>query len=96
MDTGTLNAWRLRILMGIGVLLLLVDILDGKALDLQIPWWIAIYLIIASFYFASNPQKIDRKRTAEVFTYLFFPGAFVTVLVPACAVFLFLIGFTSL
>ena len=83
-------------MMGIGVLLLVGDLVDIEALKLQIPWWISIYLIGASFYFASNPQKLDRKRSAEVFTYLLFPGAFVTVLVPAYAVFLFLIGYTNL
>jgi len=96
MNTEALNAWRLRILMGIGVLLLLGDLVDAEALQLQIPWWISLYLIFASFYFASNPQKMARKRSAEMLTYLLFPGAFVTVLVPAYAVFLFLIGFTSL
>jgi hypothetical protein len=95
MDTEALNAWRLRLLMGIGVFLLLGNLVDIEALDLQIPWWISLYLIFASFYFASNPQKLNRKRSAEVLTYFLFPGAFVTVLVPAYAVFLFLIGYTN-
>ncbi len=88
-DIETRTIWQLRILMGIGVLVLLIDLIEPTYFDLQIPWWISLYLVVGSFYFAANAQKIVIKRSEEVLTYFFFPGAFVTALVPVYAIILF-------
>jgi hypothetical protein len=42
--------------------------------------------------FCQQAQQMVLERRAEVLTYLLFPGAFVTALVPAYTLFLFLIG----
>jgi hypothetical protein len=92
MDTEARNLWQLRILMGMGVLFLLTDLVERQSLGLRIPWMISIYLISASFYFARHAQKMVIERREEALTYLLFPGAFVTALVPAYTLFLFLVG----
>ena len=92
MDTEARNLWQLRILMGMGVLFLLADLVERQSLGLRIPWMISIYLISASFYFAKHAQKMVLERREEALTYLLFPGAFVTALVPAYTLFLFLVG----
>ena len=46
----------------------------------------------ASFYFAKHAQRMVLERREEVLTYFLFPGAFITALVPAYTLFLFLIG----
>lgn len=92
MDTEARNLWQLRILMGMGVLFLLADLVERQSLGLRIPWMISIYLISASFYFAKHAQKMVIERREEALTYLLFPGAFVTALVPAYTLFLFLVG----
>ena len=92
MDTEARNLWQLRILMGMGVLFLLADLVERQSLGLGIPWMISIYLISASFYFAKHAQKMVIERREEALTYLLFPGAFVTALVPAYTLFLFLVG----
>ena len=92
MDIETRNIWQLRVLMGLGVLLLLADLVERQSLGLRIPWLISLYLIGASFYFAKHAQKMVVKHREEVLTYFLFPGAFVTALVPAYTLFLFLIG----
>jgi len=92
MDTEARNLWQLRILMGMGVLFLLADLVERQSLGLRIPWMISIYLISASFYFARHAQKMVIERREEALTYLLFPGAFVTALVPAYTLFLFLVG----
>lgn len=84
--------WQLRILMGIGVLLLLADLVERQSLGLRIPWMLSLYLIVASFYFAMQAQKMVLERRAQALTYFLFPGAFVTALVPAYTLFLFIVG----
>lgn len=92
MDAEYRNLLQLRILMCLGVLLLLADLVEKQSLGLKVPWVISIYLIGASFYFARHAQKMGLERREEVLTYLLFPGAFITALVPAYTLFLFLVG----
>ena len=89
MNRETRTIWQLRILMGIGVLVIVFDLVEPTRLELGIPWYMSIYLIAASFYFAANSQKMVAKRSEEMLTYFFFPGAFVTALIPAYAIALF-------
>lgn len=89
MDRETRTIWQLRIFMGIGVLVIIFDLLEPTRLELGIPWYMSIYLIAASFYFAANARKMVVKRSEEMLTYFFFPGAFVTALIPAYAITLF-------
>jgi len=95
LDIETRTIWQLRILMGIGVLVLVIDFIEPTYLELQIPWWISLYLMVGSFYFAANAHKMVIKRSEEALTYFFFPGAFVTALVPVYAVILVLVSLTS-
>jgi NhaP-type Na+/H+ or K+/H+ antiporter len=87
--------WQLRVLMGIGVLILVFDFIEPTYLGLQIPWYMSIYLVVASFYFAANAQKMVMRRSEEMLTYFFFPGAFVTALIPAYAITLFFATYTT-
>ncbi|MGE0821038.1 MAG: hypothetical protein AB7G75_28315 [Candidatus Binatia bacterium] len=95
MDAESRTIWQLRILMGVGVLLLLSDLVERQSLGLRIPWLLSCYLIGASFYFAMYAQKMVLNRKEEMLTYMLFPGAFVTALVPAYTLFLFLVGFSD-
>jgi len=92
MDAEKRNLLQLRILMCLGVFLLIADLIERQSLGLKIPWLISLYLIGASFYFAKCAQKIVLERREEVLTYFLFPGAFITALVPAYTLFLFLIS----
>lgn len=95
MDRERWTIWQLRVLMGIGVLVLVFDFIEPTYLNLQIPWYMSIYLVAASFYFAANAQKMVIKRSEEMLTYFFFPGAFVTALIPAYAITLFFAMYTN-
>ncbi len=92
MNAENRNLLQLRILMCLGVLLLLADLVERQSLGLKVPWLISVYLIGASFYFAKYARKMVLERREEVLTYFLFPGAFVTALVPAYTLFLFLAG----
>lgn len=92
MDAEKRTLWQLRVLMCLGVLLLLADLVERQSLGLRVPWVISIYLISASFYFAKHGQKMVTERREEALTYFLFPGAFVTALVPAYTLFLYLAG----
>jgi hypothetical protein len=95
MDQETRTIWLLRVLMGIGVLVIMFDFIEPTRLEMGIPWYISIYLVAASFYFAANAQKMVVKRSEEMLTYFFFPGAFVTALIPAYAITLFFAMYTT-
>lgn len=95
MDRETRTIWQLRVFMGIGVLIVVFDLIEPTRLELGIPWYMSIYLIAASFYFAVNAQKMVVKRSEEMLTYFFFPGAFVTALIPAYAITLFFAMYTT-
>lgn len=95
MDRGTRTIWQLRVFMGIGVLVIVFDLIEPTRLELGIPWYMSIYLVAASFYFAANAQKMVVKRSEEMLTYFFFPGAFVTALIPAYAITLFFAMYTT-
>lgn len=92
MDVEKRNLWQLRALMFLGVLLLLADLVERQSLGLKVPWGISLYLISASFYFAKHGQEMVTERREEALTYFLFPGAFVTALVPAYTLFLYLAG----
>jgi len=92
MDVEKRNLLLLRVLMCLGVFLLLADLVERQSLGLRVPWLISLYLISASFYFAKNAQRMVFARREEILTYFLFPGAFITALVPAYTLFLFLIG----
>ena len=92
MDAENRNLWQLRICMCLGVLLLLADLVERQSLGLKVPWLISLYLISASFYFARHGQKMVMERREEMLTCFLFPGAFITALVPAYTLFLFLVG----
>ena len=90
MNAETRTLLYLRVLMCLGVLLLLADLVERQSLGLRVPWLMSLYLIAASFYFAKYGQKMVTRRREEVMTYLLFPGAFVTALVPGYILFLYL------
>jgi hypothetical protein len=92
MNAESRNLLQLRILMCLGVLLLLADLVERQSLGLRVPWLISVYLICASFYFARHAQKMGLEHREEVLTYFFFPGAFITALVPAYTLLLFLVS----
>lgn len=92
MDAEKRNLWQLRVLMCLGVFLLLADLVERQSLGLKVPWVISLYLIGASFYFAKHGQTMVTERREEALTYFLFPGAFVTALVPAYTLFLYLAG----
>jgi hypothetical protein len=95
MDRETRTIWQLRVLMGIGVLVVVFDFIEPTYLQMGIPWYISLYLVAASFYFAANAQRMVLKRSDEMLTYFFFPGAFMTALIPAYAIALFLAMYTT-
>jgi len=90
MDAEKRTLWQLRVLMFLGVLLLLVDLIERQSLGLKVPWIISLYLMSSSLYFAKHGQKMVTNLQEEVLTYFLFPGAFVTALVPAYTLFLYL------
>jgi hypothetical protein len=91
-DVEKRNLLLLRLLMCLGVFLLLADLVERQSLGLKVPWLISFYLISSSLYFAKCAQKMVLGRREEVLTYFLFPGAFITALVPAYTLFLFLIS----
>ena len=95
MNRETRTMWQLRIFMGIGVLVLVLDFIEPTRLELGIPWYMSIYLVAASFYFTAKAQKMVVKRSEEMLTYFFFPGAFVTALIPVYAITLFFAMYTT-
>ena len=96
MKAESFNTLRPRVLLAIGIVLIISDIVGQGILGLGIPWWIGIYLISASLYFSINLQKMVEKETEAIFVYLFFPGAFITALIPAYATLLYLALYTEL
>ena len=89
------NFVRLQWLLMCGILLIFFDIAGIIPLGLDMPAWLGIYLMLTSSYFAVNPDKRVEERKEEIFVYMCFPGALVTLLIPFYAVLLFVsdIGF---
>ena len=84
-----LEAWKLRLLLGSGLAILFFNSFGGSLLGMHIPHGLDFYLTIASCYFAMNPQRRAERRRDEVLTSMFFPGAFVTALLPFFSLLLF-------
>jgi hypothetical protein len=82
------NAWKLRIFLLLGLALIVFDNVSEGQLSLGVPRGLALYLIASSLYFAINPQKRVEKAVRRALVYSFFPGAFVTTLVPLYTVLL--------
>lgn len=78
----TWEVWKLRGLLLCGLLLLLIDAVNEQVLGVRIPNALALYLAIASFYFAIDPQKHFFHYREQVLLFCLFPGAFVTALLP--------------
>ena len=86
-----LETWKLRVLLISGLVVLFLNSFDGSLLDMHIPRGLDFYLTIASVYFATNPQKRAERTRDHVFTSMFFPGAFVTALLPFFSLLMFAI-----
>jgi hypothetical protein len=85
----TWNAWQLRGLLLSGLSFLLLDHLTDNIFDLGVPRGLDIYLMIASFYFALDPQRRIERRMEEWLLLSLFPGAFATIFLPLYAILLF-------
>lgn len=77
-----LEAWKLRILLLGGLFVLLLAAANESLLGIPIPPGLAAYLTIASGYFALDPQQRIEKSREQVLLAVFFPGAFVTAMLP--------------
>ena len=84
-----LEAWKLRVLLGSGLVILFFNSFGDSLLGMSIPHGLDFYLTIASCYFAMNPQRRAERRRDLMLTSLFFPGAFVTALLPFFSLLLF-------
>ncbi len=76
------EVWKLRFFLLSGLLLLLIDAVNEQMLGMRIPNILALYLVVASFYFAIDPQKRFFHYREQVLLFCLFPGAFVTALLP--------------
>jgi hypothetical protein len=76
------EAWKLRVLLFGGLFVLLLAVVNEEIFGLPIPPGLAAYLTIASGYFALDPQQRIEKSREQVLLAVFFPGAFVTALLP--------------
>lgn len=77
-----LEAWKLRLLLFGGLCVLLLAAVNESLLGIPISPPLAAYLTIASGYFALNPQRRVEKSREQVLLAVFFPGAFVTAMLP--------------
>lgn len=84
------NFVRLQWLLMCGILLILFEIAGIVPLGLEMPAWLGIYLMLTSGYFAVNPHKRVEERKEEIFVYLCFPGALMTLLIPFYVILLFI------
>ena len=87
----TWEVWKLRALLLSGLLVLLIDAVNEQVLGIQIPNSLALYLAIASFYFAVDPQKHFLQYREQVLLFCLFPGAFTTAIMPIYALLFFAI-----
>jgi hypothetical protein len=85
------NAWKLRAFLLGGLAVIATDLLSDGILDLETSVWLNIYLFISGLYFVASPQSRVATRWQERLVQIFFPGAFVTTLLPIYALALFLI-----
>ena len=77
-----LEAWKLRGLLLGGLFILLLSAVNESILGIPISPSLAAYLTIASGYFALDPQRRIEKSREQIFLMVFFPGAFVTAMLP--------------
>jgi len=85
------NAWKLRVFLIGGLVVIALNLLSDGILDLDISVWLSLYLFVSGFYFAIDPQDRVATRWQEWLVRLLFPGAFVTTLLPLYALAVFLI-----
>jgi hypothetical protein len=85
------EAWKLRVLLAGGLIVLFVNSFGASLLEMRIPHGLDFYLTIASCYFAMNPQRRIEQFREQVFVLLLFPGAFVTAMLPFYTFILFAI-----
>ena len=67
------DVWKLRGLLLSGLLVLLVDAVNEQVLGIRIPNSLALYLAVASLYFAIDPQKRFMKYQEQVLLLCLFP-----------------------
>jgi hypothetical protein len=84
------NAWKLRVFLIGGLVVIALNLLSDKILDLDISVWLSIYLFISGVYFALDPQDRVATRWQVRLVRLLFPGALVTTLLPIYALALLL------
>ncbi len=84
------NAWKWRVFLIGGLVVIALNLLSDGILDLDISVWLSIYLFISGAYFVINPQDRVATRWQERFVRLLFPGAFVTTLLPVYTLLLFI------
>ncbi len=84
------NAWKLRAFLIGGLVVIALNLLSDKILDLDISVWLSIYLFISGVYFALDPQDRVATRWQVRLVHLLFPGALVTTLLPIYALALLL------
>ena len=87
----TFEAWKLRLLLFSGLGVLFYNSFGAVPIGLQFPHALDFYLIIASVYFAMNPQRRAEQYRDQVFIFVLFPGAFVTAILPFYSVILFVL-----
>ena len=85
------NAWKWRVFLIGGLVVIAINLLSDGILDLDISVGLSIYLLISGLYFAISPQDRVATRWQARLVRLLFPGAFVTTLLPLYALALFLI-----
>lgn len=76
------EAWKLQALLVGGLFILFLAAVNESILGIPISPGLAAYLTIASGYFALNPQQRIEKSRGQILLAVFFPGAFVTAMLP--------------
>ena len=90
LDWDLWYAWRMRAFLIGGLVIIVIDLLSQGILDLEVPIEVYIYLFVAGFYFAINLRSRVATRRQELLVHFFFPGAFITTLLPVYTLVLFL------
>lgn len=84
------NAWKLRMFLISGLIVIAINLLSHGILDLDLSVWLSIYLLVSGFYFVLSPQDRVATRWQVRLVQIFFPGAFITTLLPIYTLMLFL------
>ena len=73
-----------------GLIVIVINLLSDGILDLDLSVWLSIYLLVSGFYFVLSPQDRVATRWQVRLVKIFFPGAFITTLLPIYTLMLFL------